>query len=112
MNGRTNTYSGINEMRMNMFTAGRGDRNGAKNYGIAITDGRSNINPAQTVPEALNAHRDDITMFAVGIGQNGQVDRAEINGIASDPDSIYAYVMEGDSEVLETCNKILDVICE
>ena len=99
-------------MRTNMFTANNGDRSGDPNYAITITDGRSNVNNARTVPEALLAQDEKINMFAVGIGQNGQVDRGEINGIASDPDNLYAYVVQDDADLLDTCNKILDVICQ
>lgn len=112
MNGRTNTYQGLLETRTNMFTPLNGDRSGVPNYGIVITDGRSNVEPQNTIPEANNAKRDNIRLFAVGIGQNGQVDRGEINGIASDPDSDYAYIVQMESEMDNIANRILDVICQ
>ena len=112
MGGRTNTYSGLNEMRTNMFTALHGDRPGDKNYAIVITDGRSNVNEADTVPEAVRVRDDQIDIFAVGIGQNGQVDRSEIDGIASDPDNSYAFMMQEEEDLEDIANSILNKICE
>ena len=59
---------------------------------------------------AINADN-GVRMFAVGIGENGQVDRMEIDGIASDPDSDYSYVMQNADQLDVIANNILDVIC-
>ena len=109
---RTNTFAGIAAMRTDMFSATSGDRNGDQNWAVVITDGRSNMNQGETVPEALRAQSQDIRMFAVGIGENGKVDRMEINGIASNPDSDFAYVMQTADEMDSVANRILDVICQ
>ena len=109
---RTNTAAGLEMMRTDMFTPNNGDRTGDPNYAVVITDGRSNMNADITIDEAIRAHNDDIKVFAVGIGENGRVDRMEINGIASDPDNDYAYIMESEDELDEVANGILDVICE
>lgn len=99
-------------MRLNMFTSFNGDRAGDPNYCIAITDGHSNINSEQTIPAADEARQADITMVAVGIGENGHVDRAELNGIANDPDNAYAFLMETEDQLETTANAILDMLCQ
>jgi Mg-chelatase subunit ChlD len=111
--GRTHTASGIEEARRNVFRTSNGDRSGDPNFAIVITDGRSNINAGATIPAAEAARSQDITMLAVGIqGQNGQIDIAELNGIADDPDSQYAFVMDNESELDQTANQILDLLCQ
>ena len=110
--GETNTAGGIDEMRLNMFTSFNGDRAGDPNYCIVITDGRSNINNEQTIPSANAARNAGITMIAVGIGENGKVDRGELNGIANDPDNEHAFVMESEAELEGTATSILDQLCQ
>ena len=65
----------------------------------------------KTIPGADAARAADITVFAVGIGKKGWVGLDEINGIASDPDSQYAYLLEKEEEIDQTANDILDLIC-
>ncbi|MRC56833.1 VWA domain-containing protein, partial [Bacillus thuringiensis] len=89
-NGRTNTASGIDMARYNMFSSNKGDRAGDQNYAVIITDGNSNINRGGTIPAANGARRAGIKMIAIGIGENRKVDRSEINGIANDPDNQFA----------------------
>ena len=110
--GRTNTASAIDEMRGNMFISSRGDRSGDANYGILITDGYSNVNQARTLPAAKEARDAGIKMIAVGVGENGSVDRGEINGIANDPDSQFAYIMRTGADMDDVANGILDTICQ
>ena len=110
--GRTNTAAGIDDMRLNMFTSQNGDRPGDDNYAIVITDGYSNINRQSTLPSADFAKQAGITMMAVGVGKNGGVDRSEINGIASDPDNQYAFLLEDDTQLDSVSDRILDQLCQ
>lgn len=110
--GRTNTAAAIDDMRNNMFTAQNGDRSGDDNIAILISDGYSNINRDQTTVSALMAKQDGITMMAVGIGKNGDVDRSEINAIASDPDSQYAFLLEDETQLDDVANALLDQLCQ
>ncbi len=55
-------------------------------------------------------HRVIILSF-VGIGENGKVDRGELNAIASDPDSVYAHLLQYEHEVNTVADNILDLIC-
>lgn len=111
--GRTNTYSGLKEVRENIFRPRQdtGDRPGVDNVVLVLTDGRSNINSEDTVPEARRLHSEGIKVFGIGIGENGQVDRNEINGIASDQTDVYARVIQYPDEIEETANHILEQLC-
>ncbi|ELT92983.1 hypothetical protein CAPTEDRAFT_220507 [Capitella teleta] len=110
--GRTNTASGIDDLRLNMFTSQNGDRPGDDNFGIVITDGYSNINKEQTGISAQLAKQSGITMMAVGVGKNGDVDRSEINEIASDPDNQYAFLLEDETQIDAVADRVLDQLCQ
>ena len=45
-----------------------GDRPGVPNVGLVLTDGESNVNKEDTIPEANAARQEGIILFAVGIG--------------------------------------------
>ena len=105
----TNTADAIGTTRRDMFTAANGDRNGVDNVAIVISDGRSNINSANTIPEADDARNDGIRMIAVGVGS--RFDRGEVVGIADSPSSLNAFFMEDETELDETAELILETLC-
>lgn len=75
----TNAAEAIRVLREDVFNVYRGDRPTATNVAILITDGVSNMQPRQTMPEAQKARDSGIHMYAIGIGLNAS---REINGIA------------------------------
>jgi len=83
--GKTNTAEALRIMHEEMFTSTNGDRTGSQypNYAIVFTDGSSNINPQQTIPQAISAKIKGIHMIVVSIGS--MVNRVEVRGIASEP---------------------------
>ena len=83
--GKTNTASALNMARTQMFTVANGDRLNVPNFVIIITDGQSNINPTQTLPEAIEARISGIHIIVVSINQAPP--NLEIRGMASAPDS-------------------------
>lgn len=76
--GSTNTADALLTLRTKMFNA-QGDRPNVRNVAVLITDGISNRNSQNTIPEANNARRQGIEIFAVGITLT---DTREIEGIA------------------------------
>ena len=82
--GGTNTGNAIKLMRQQSFTANSGHRANVPKVAIVVTDGQSN-NKALTAAEAQKARDAGITVLAIGVGSG--VDDAELNAIASDPDS-------------------------
>ena len=58
--GKTNTQAALGVMRRELFSSGRGDRIGVDNIAILVTDGYSNIDRFNTIPEAERAKDDGI----------------------------------------------------
>ena len=59
---------------------------------IVLTDGLS-YDPAMTAKEATKARAEGLHLFAVGIGD--QVDVNELTDIASEPAEYYRFMVEG-----------------
>lgn len=77
--GDTNTADAIKKMRTHSFTTFSGDRQGIPNVAVIVTDGVSNINHYQTIPEAKLARQSGIEIYAIGVGVS-KTD--ELNAIA------------------------------
>ena len=108
--GKTNTQEALNMMWEIGFTAAAGDRPGVQNVGIHITDGRSNVNQDNTLPEATRAKLEGIEMYSVALGN--EVDMDEITGMASDPPSKYVFTVADESEIEEVARKLtIDNLC-
>lgn len=58
------------------------------NIAIVVTDGQSQ-NPTQTAAEAKLARDAGINMLAIGVGSGAKA--AELNAIATDPDSTHVF---------------------
>ena len=81
--GRTNTAAALYDLRTEMFRARNGDRPGIPNIAVIVTDGDSNINVDQTIPESDLAREAGITVFAIGIGLNATTELDAIAGVKS-----------------------------
>lgn len=64
--GSTNSADALKTMHTQVFNRARGDRPAADNIAFMITDGVSNINSRRTIPEADNARRKGIEIYAIG----------------------------------------------
>ena len=104
----TNTAAALSGM-LSMFTPDGGDRTGVPNTAIILTDGQSNINQENTIPEAQRAHRAGVHLLAVGVGTS--VRRSEITGIASDPDASNTFYLQDDSQIAYVADRIIDELC-
>ena len=105
----TNTAAGIEDMRTQVFTQ-RGDRPYLKNFGILVTDGESNINQEDTIPNANKAKNDGIIMFAVGITE--RINITEVIGISSNGVELQTYwVLAGFNQMRDIVDKIITQIC-
>ena len=76
-------------MYRDLFNNTNGDRPGATNIGIVITDGESNVDAHLTIPEADNARLSNIKMFAIGIGDSISID--ELRGIGDKPSDHFVF---------------------
>lgn len=109
MFGSTNTAKAITTMRREMFTRGNGDRSDVKNVAIIITDGVSNINSRNTVPEAERARDEDgIHIYAIGIGLS---DVRELNSMASVPAEDNSFSVQSFDELVGLDQTIFSSIC-
>ena len=82
----TYTADALTRLRNEVFTVQGGARErgfGIPRVAVIITDGRSNINQSLTIPSAQDLHDDNVIVFAVGIGNNLNID--ELDAIGSDP---------------------------
>ena len=82
--GRMDTSSALKRMREQSFTASAGHRENVPKIAIVLTNGFSD-NKEMTSSEARRARDDGITILVLGIGP--EVDFAELQDIATDPDS-------------------------
>ncbi len=104
--GATFTSDALRIMREDVFTASQGDRDGATNIGIIITDGLSNILPQQTTREAKKAHREQIQMYGLGVGL---VNTAEFYDVVSNKRS--GYLVDNYDHLSNYTDILLDAIC-
>ncbi|KAK7502427.1 hypothetical protein BaRGS_00006380, partial [Batillaria attramentaria] len=107
--GNTNTAAGLKLMRSSMFSNSRGNRPNAPDYVIVITDGLSNVNAEQTIPEAELAKAEGIHVFAIGIGVS---DGWELRAIASEPADRNAFMLNEFSDLWNISDKLIDATCK
>ena len=75
---------------------------------------RSNVQPENTIPAAEAAQNDDIEIYvaAVGAAPASDFDMAEINGMASDPDSDHVFQVYSTADIDAVAGQILDKLCQ
>jgi collagen type VI alpha len=76
---------------------------------IVITDGLSNVNAEQTIPEAELARKQGIHIFAIGVGVS---DSWELNAIASQPPERNTFLVNQFSELWNISEKLIDGTCK
>ena len=76
---------------------------------IIITDGLSNVNAEQTIPEAELAKKQGIHIFAIGIGVS---DGWELRAIASEPADSNAFMLQQFSDLWNISDKLIDATCK
>ena len=106
--GSTNTADALKTMRTEMFTAANGDRPDIPNVCIVLTDGVSNINARQTIPQAEMARDEGIHIYVIGIGLT---DTTEIDGIASKPLDQNRFTVDDFSELSDLRNHVFSALC-
>ena len=106
--GSTNTYGGLNVMRTQMFTQENGDRRSVANIAILLTDGVSNVNAFDTIPEAEKVRADNILIYGIGIGLSNT---QELSQIASPPISENMFVVKSFDELSVLKEKVFEQFC-
>ncbi|KAI0232634.1 hypothetical protein LSAT2_017058, partial [Lamellibrachia satsuma] len=104
MAGVTNTAGGIDRMR-EMFLANKRDY--VTQIAILLTDGKSNLQSSDTIPNAQLAADAGFEIFTIGVGAD--IDRTEIEGVATNPAFVYDVT---DFRALSgVTNEIIDMTC-
>lgn len=97
--GGTNTNLALTELVAQGFSESNGARPiglGHPRVAVVLTDGKSS-QPRQTVLAALNVHAADITVIAIGVGN--EVDVNELEVIASDPVCLHLSLIKDFTEI-------------
>lgn len=113
VSGFTNTQDALRVLRTQMFNSA-GDRPGVQNVAIVMTDGLSNVQQDNTIPEAQLAQQSGITVMAVGIQDQDGINYVEIEGISSNPSTTNSFFLTDDNEdaISAMANSILDILCQ
>nr|KAG5693355.1 hypothetical protein BaRGS_017648 [Batillaria attramentaria] len=105
--GGTNTHLALQYAASTGFAASNGARPNAVKMAIVITDGTSSDETA-TLDKARRLRNMGVSVFAVGVGN---IDRAELNAIASDPDSDHVFVVGNANALSGIKQSLQDKVC-
>jgi len=83
----TNTSGALRLLRTDVFTLQNGDRPDVPNVCIIITDGLSNIDSNETIPEAVLDRASGVTIYSIGV--TNQFNTVELNGMASSDADVF-----------------------
>lgn len=103
--GGTATSQGIKLARESVFQTS--SRKGATKVALVITDGSSD-SFHHTVTEAKITKEAGVVLFALGIGN---INKAELNAIASPPECTHVIVLAGFSEIDNVVQEIEKAAC-
>lgn len=106
--GSTNIAHAFRVMRTRMFTVEKGDRPETRNIGIIITDGVSNIEHYETVPQARLVQNAGIHVYAIGVGL---ADTTELERISSSPSEENTFIVQNFDELDVLMYKVFEKFC-
>lgn len=102
-----NVARALEIVRKSMFSIANGERSYVPNVVVFITDGMSTINSEETIPQAVLAKNEGITIYSIGVG----LDKTEqIDAIASKPLSRYRYNVQYFTSLFSLTKLLVDSI--
>ena len=107
--GTTHTQAALQLLTSQVFTRDRGDRPGVQNYGLVVSDGWSNINSEQTIPQAREARDNGIRMYSVIVGRSPNF--LEMEGIANTPSTEFTVRLPNSGEINNAASELLSRLC-
>ncbi len=110
LGGRTNIARALRKMRTEMFLPLRGDRDSAPNFAIVFTDGASNLDETETLPQAIAARVEGIHIISVAVGSD--LSLPELEGIASDPNSQNLFTVESFDNLQRLIPQVIGATCD
>ena len=108
--GKTNTADALEMLTTDMFTSGNGDRDDVDNVAIIVSDGQSNVNPENTIPQAIRARVNGIHLAVATMENNPN--NLELKGIASDPDEENIFNVRRYSQMGDMVDSIVGITCD
>ena len=97
-------------MQREIFQRNKGDRDNALNYAIMITDGNSNINSDNTIPQAIDARVNGIHLIVIAVGTD--VNRIELDAMASEPKNANIHTLNSINDLMTIRDQIVNSICD
>ena len=110
LGGKTNSPEAFRLLRQEMFHNRNGGRDRVKDYAIIITDGNSNIDPENTIPEAVQTRIQGIHIIVVSVGKD--MNWLELEGIASEPQDRNIYNVESIRDLYQIHDAIKTSFCD
>jgi hypothetical protein len=95
-------------MRTQIFTSQNGDRDDVPNIAIILTDGVSNVNSRETIPEAERVRSEGIHIYAIGIGLS---DTREVDAIATPPKEDNSFNVQDFDELGVLSERVFQAFC-
>jgi len=94
------------------FTAINGDRQGADNVVILISDGYSDVLEGETATAsaAQQLKATGVDVYTVAVSDNSNL--VELNNINSDPDPEYLFSVGAAGDYTTTAGQLLDQLCQ
>jgi len=110
MDGRTNMADALTYMTNTIFTTANGMRSDARQFAFVLTDGNANINVPATIPAAVTARNQGITIIAWGVGTD--VNQFILNNIASEPYASNVLSVTSQSQLPTLLKPLIAAVCE
>jgi len=107
--GTTNTPAALTDAQTQQFTMANGDRDGIPNYIVIVSDGYSDVNQQNTIPDAMALKNQGVTIYSIAVGPDPQY--SELNGMASTPSSQYVIPLPMMGNITSTANTLLQRLC-
>ena len=76
-----------------------------------LTDGNSNVDQENTLPEAIRAKLKGIHIIVISIGRKNSINLLEINGIASNPDSANVFFVDRYNALAGLKDQLVKSVC-
>ena len=108
--GRTNIADALELAREDVLDANRGDRQDVPNFLILFTDGKANINPDDTIPQAIDTRIAGTHIISIGVGND--IDHFELRGIASDPVEYNVFTVKFFNELPDLQLPLIGATCD
>ena len=110
-NGMTNTQDALKMARRDLFLnpAASGSRQNAHRMAVVVTDGNSNVQPDQTVPQAIQLKGIGTRVMVIAVGNYRDSGRKEMKDIASHPSDKNFFVVDDFNAFHQVANMVASI---